>query len=140
MGIVDNTNNTAKEKWERRRTIKQHLKALGTCKIPSFYSCVTKSKFSSVETRVSLLGESFLQPETLQRDLVCLVVTSGVKSELSQDPSRRILFPGNSYIALLWFGNTGSRVRFGVLACWPKGLPGRSRWGKGTATKWWGVW
>ena len=75
MGIVHNTNNTAKEKWERRRTIKQPLKALGTCKIPSLYSCVTKSRFLSVETWVSLLGESLLQPEAFQRDLVCLVVT-----------------------------------------------------------------
>lgn len=66
MGIVDNTNNTAKEKWERRRTIKQPLKALGTCKIPSLYSCVTKSKFLSIETRVALLGESPLQPEIFQ--------------------------------------------------------------------------
>lgn len=75
MGIVDNANNTAKEKWERRRTIKQPLKALGTCKIPSLYSCVTKSKFLSIEMRVLLLGEPLLQPETFQRDLVCLVVT-----------------------------------------------------------------
>lgn len=59
MGIVDNTNNTAKEKWERRRTIKQPLKALGTCKIPSLYSYVTESKFLSIETRVPLLDESF---------------------------------------------------------------------------------
>lgn len=75
MGIVDNTNNTAKEKWERRRTIKQPLKALGTFKIPSLYSCVTKSKFLSIETRVSLLGESLLQPEIFQQDLICLAVS-----------------------------------------------------------------
>lgn len=73
MGIVDNANNTAKEKWERRRTIKQPLKAPGTCKIPSLYSCVTTSKLST-ERRVSLLDESLLQPETFQRDLVCIVV------------------------------------------------------------------
>lgn len=30
MGVVDNANNAAKEKWERRGTIKQPLKALGT--------------------------------------------------------------------------------------------------------------
>lgn len=34
MGIVDNANNAAKEKWESSRTIKQLLKALGTWKKP----------------------------------------------------------------------------------------------------------
>lgn len=60
MGIVDNTNNTAKEKWERRRTIKQPLKAQGTCKVPSLYSCVTKSKFLGTEMFLQLLGKSFV--------------------------------------------------------------------------------
>lgn len=66
MGIVDNANNAAKEKWERSRTIKQLLKALGTWKKPSPYSCVSKSNFLRMETLVLLLGESLSQPETLQ--------------------------------------------------------------------------
>lgn len=66
MGIVDNANNTAKEKWEWGRTIKLPLKALGACKIPSLYSCVTKFKFLSIETCLQLLCESLLEPETFQ--------------------------------------------------------------------------
>lgn len=58
MGIVDNGNNAAKEKWERSRTIKQPLQALGTWKKPSPYSCASKSEFLRMETGWFLLGES----------------------------------------------------------------------------------
>lgn len=60
MGIVDKANNAAKEKWERSRTIRQPLKALGTWKKktnkPSPYSCVFKFKFLRMEIQGVFTG------------------------------------------------------------------------------------
>lgn len=71
MGIVDNTNNTVKEKWERRRTIKQPLKALGTCKILSLYSCV---QFQVLKCRnAGVITTWISQRENFQQDMVCSV-------------------------------------------------------------------
>lgn len=75
MGIVDNANNAAKEKWERSGTIQQGLKALGTWKKPSPYSCVSKSKFLRVEMGVFLLVNPSYSLELLSEPGAVVSVT-----------------------------------------------------------------